>query len=293
MDIALSGKSNIIVMMQLLASYITNDGASPRTFTFIKNGKLKWHKETNEEIERRKSYISETTRAYVISILEKKLKEIYNNKLGKVYLDPDLENYALPINMSVNNSGVGVLPSGSRVKIGKTNLRLFTYWEKVNDIDLSCFLINKDNSVKEISWRTFGFQDPSSGIVFSGDQTSGYHGGSEFFDIEFSKVKKNYPKAKYIVFCDNIYTHGVTFDQCVCKAGYMLREDLDAGQVYGPSTVRTAFMINTPSSMCYLFAIDMDTLELVWLNLKRDSNYAIAGNDSISTVFKYIEICSF
>ena len=78
-------------------------------------------------------------------------------------------------------------------------LRAFTYWEKVDDIDLSCFGLTDDGRRIEFSWRTMA-GNQSDAITYSGDETSGYKGGSEYFDIKLEEFKKMYPAVKYIVF---------------------------------------------------------------------------------------------
>jgi ABC-2 type transport system ATP-binding protein len=131
-------------------------------------------------------------------------------------------------------SGVGVLPRGSRspIDLGST-VRGFTYWEKVNDIDLSVFGLSPDGSQIEFSWRTMQLvqeRGETLPIVYSGDETSGYNGGSEYFDVDIAAFRRTWPDVRYLVFCDNIYSV-CHFNRCFCRAGYMLRKHPDSGEV--------------------------------------------------------------
>ena len=163
----------------------------------------------------------------------------------------------------------------------------FTYWEKVDDIDLSVTGITEDGEQMEFSWRTmYGRQ--SKEIAYSGDQTSGYNGGSEYFDVDVDAFKKKYPTVKYLVFANNIFSYS-TFKQCVCRAGYMVRDKRSSGNVFEPKTVKTSFVIDSDSTFSYLFGIDLEANEFVWLNVERDSNIHVAGSSSMSFLIDYFK----
>lgn len=281
---------NAIVLIQLLQKYTfeDSDSVSPRTFRFVAHNKLHRHYETDEEVQHRRSFVSEAQSEIIRKFLTVKLREVLSGRLGRVFVDPEMENIALPLQEGTTMSGYGVLPKGSRVPIvdGKI-VRAFTYWEKVNDIDLSCFLLDEtcDNSI-EFSWRTMRNKQ-SDAFCFSGDETSGYNGGSEYFDINLTAVRELYPEMKYIVFCDNVYT-GKPFTSCFCKAGYMLRSSVDSGEVYEPKTVQSSFTIDCDSTFAYLFAIDLETNEMIWLNTAVFSHARIAGVDNHRLIMPYL-----
>jgi len=192
---------------------------------------------------------------------------------------------------NTSNGGYGVLPKGSRIHIeeGK-KIRAFTYWEKVNDIDLSVIGITEDGRQREFSWRTM-YNHQSRELTFSGDQTSGYNGGSEYFDVDVALFKKNHPEIKYLVFCNNVYS-GTHFSGCLCKAGYMLRDVKDSGEVFEPKTVQSSFIINCDSTFAYLFGIDLEKNDFVWLNTSRDSNAIVAGATPLSFLIDYFKTTS-
>lgn len=277
---------SVLILLQLLFRYESVSWGKGRTFRFSRYNLLKVHTETPKEQDRRQSRISEEQIKTLKSVIRSNLNERLKNRLGKVYVDPAMKNYALPLSESTSQGGFGVLSKGSRIHIceGK-KLRAFTYWEKVNDIDLSAFALTEEGRKKEFSWRTMAAQQ-SGAIIFSGDETSGYHGGSEYFDINIPEFKVRHPEYRYLVFCNNVFT-GITFSKCFCKAGYMLRDEDDSGEIYEPKTVEIAFLVDCESTFAYLFGIDLEKNEFIWLNQARNSNAQVAGSTSLTFLLDY------
>ena len=275
---------NPVVLIQLQNQYRTYSSA-PRTFRFTKYGKVHTHRE-----EERETVLPRMVRNEAVTVLEDKLKASLAGKVGKVYIAPGMERIAVPINISASESGFGILPTGSRIKLpaGK-KIRAFTYWEKVNDIDLSCFGIDEDGSRTEFSWRTMWGRQ-SDAVTYSGDETSGYYGGSEYFDVDIEAVKRMYPSMRYMIFCNNVFS-GIDFSQCVCRAGWMSRDVLDSGEVYEPKTVKSSYTINGKSTYAYLFAIDLMTREVIWLNLIDENRARVAGSTEFGWLESYFHAC--
>lgn len=280
------------ILVSLLIRYFDPEEKDARTFLFTRNNQMIMHRETEEEVNKRKSYVSEEIRKAAELRIRLLLQDRLEGKLSgkKVWIDHRMTKIAVPIQMSTGNAGFDVLPTGSRIPIpeGK-KIRAFTYWEKVNDIDLSCFGLAEDGQTQEFSWRSMCSVYGSNGILFSGDETSGYNGGSEYFDIELDKVKAQYPEFRYIVFCDNVYS-GIPFDQCFAKAGFMMRDEKDSGEIYEPKTVATSFRITGDSTYAWMFALDLKTREMVWLNVTRKGRQRIAGCDRVSAVEKWLNV---
>lgn len=243
-----------LILLQLLFRYEGKQRKDGRIFKFTQHNLMKVHYETPEESEKGQSRLTEKQVKEVGKMIRSKLSEKLRNRLGKVYIEPSMKNYALPLAENTSQGGFGVLSKGSRIPIeeGK-KLRAFTYWEKVNDIDLSVFALTEDGNRREFSWRTMS-RHQSGAITYSGDETSGYLGGSEYFDINLPEFKARYSEYRYLIFCDNVYS-GKNFNECFCKAGYMLRDWEDSGQVYEPKTVKSAYRINCESTFAYLFGM--------------------------------------
>ena len=158
----------------------------------------------------------------------------------------------------------------------------------MNDIDLSVIGLDEAGYQTEFSWRTMADLQ-SDALTFSGDETSGYSGGSEFFDLDPVKFRKLYPRIRYLVFCDNVYSD-LRFSQCLCRAGFMVRDREDSGEIFEPKTVASSFQVNCESRFAYLFGIDLRTREFVWLNAARNSAAAVAGAGSLAFLLPYFHV---
>ena len=283
---------NPVLLIQLIMNYDSYDEElKARTFTFTKNYKLKIHRETANEVNSRRSLLSEYRAGLIYKALWDKLRAVYANKLGKVYIQDKMASVAVPLQETTAETGYGILPKGTRIHIPEGKIiRAFTYWEKVNDIDLSCIGVGADGKQTEFSWRTmnsYGYNGNGNAVTFSGDQTRGYNGGSEYFDIDFDAVRNTYPNLKYIVFCNNVFS-GSPFDSCLCNAGYMVRDTENSGEIWEPKTVKSSYRITGKSTQSYLFAIDLENRDFVWLNMCKDTKQIVAGTDNVSFLAKYI-----
>ena len=281
-----SATANPIVMIQLALSYKYNSDAGKRTFTFYSNGMLRSHTETNDEYDSRGTILSDERREKIYDTLIKSVKDTYAaNKIGKVYLDEGMKQISLPLFDSVANIGYGTIPTGSRKSI-PNNVRAFTYWEKTGDVDLSCVALDENfNAVDHFYWSNMDYRTGED-ITFSGDERQGYHGGTEYFDINIEKFKKSYPKAKYVLFCNNTFSCG-SFKSIYCIAGYMDRKDLEAGEAYEPKSVNTAFTIDCDSSQALLFMIDLTRNEMIWINKNVDTDNRVVTQSQYDYVKKY------
>lgn len=128
-------------------------------------------------------------------------------------------------------------------------------------------------------------------LTFSGDQTAGYNGGSEYFDIDVALFKKKHPEIKYMVFCNNVFSR-IPFSNCLCKAGYMLRDVKVSGEVFEPKTVKSSFIVNCDSTFVYLFGIDLEKNDFIWLNTSRESNAIVAGATPLFFLLDYFKTTS-
>ena len=277
---------NVMILLQLYVRYRTYVNEISRTFRFTRFNKLIVYRENEKDSRRRKTILSEDTVSALEEFIGSHLKKLLKNRVGRVYLDKAMKNIALPIQESTTQGGYGVLPRGSRLAIPEGNkLRAFVYWEKVNDIDLSAIGLDGKGGQHEFSWRTM-WGEALEAIVFSGDETSGYEGGSEFYDVDLTKFRQLYPSIEKLIFSANVYS-GPHFCECLCRAGYMIRENDDSGEIYEPKTVRSAFTVNADSTMTYLFGVDLKTREFVWLNTAKESEEIVAGRESFDHLIPY------
>jgi len=277
-------QTNTIILMQLLLMYGNMSragGTHGRTFQFVKFNLLRKYSETEEDYKKRRTKLETWQNDMLREAVEQRLRKVLKGRLGKVYIDPRMKDYAVPIKESASSGGLGVLAGGTRIHIGEhRKIRAFTYWEKVDDIDLSVIGMDEEGHQTEFSWRTMA-EEQSEAITYSGDETSGYNGGSEYFDIIVPKFIDQHPGIRYLVFCDNVFSYQ-TFNNCLCKAGYMVRDEEDSGEIFEPKTVESSFSVTCPARFCYLFGIDLKENDFIWLNCADAGNVAVAGTTSMA-----------
>jgi hypothetical protein len=68
----------------------------------------------------------------------------------------------------------------------------------------------------------------------------------------------------------------------------MNRKDLFAGQKYEPSTVKTSYAIDCDSTFALLFAIDLETKEMIWINKNINSNARVSFGEDYGYINKYV-----
>ena len=278
--------NNNILLLELINAYSNNDPKEYRYFTFNRFNKLVIHTETIEEHNKRGTILSDSTISLALNRLYSILKNNLKGRINKLYIDNNMDGFTIPYDEVNGANGIGVMPKGSRIKIPDNKIiRAFTYWERVPDIDLSLIMINNDDTTKEFSWRTNAFNEGEA-ILFSGDQTSGINGGSEYYDIDLKRIKEEYSEARYLVVADNVFS-GMLFKDCEVYAGYMERDRLDSGEVYEPRCVKSKFKINASSRFAYMYAIDLATDEIIWLNIAKNSLCNIAYLEDIHFIKKY------
>lgn len=234
----------------------------------------------------------------------KALKRIYKGSFNNVYIGVGCDKIALPLNTSASGRSVNYLPTGSRIKFDRSKvIRIFTSWKKVDDIDISATAYGYDGNEKEFAWNSGANSYRDKGIVFSGDETNGYKGGVEYFDIEVDKVKKKY---KYILLKSNIYSYGTFFNDCDAYSGYMIREQLGGNgpgarmcfvkEIYDIKTVSQRYKVSGNCKMNYTLAIDLENSEIIWLNIASSSMArvgSLANSNFINDIIKDTELFNF
>lgn len=285
--------ANGLMLLQLLVRFSkVQDENQRRSFRFTRFNRIMIHTENMQELERRRSIVPESVRKDVFDKIGETLRTHYYGKTGKTYIDEAMKLIALPLQESNATGGFGTLTKGSRIRLPESfgTIRAFTYWEQVDDIDLSVLGIDTDGNMTEFSWRTMAGKQ-SEEITYSGDETSGMNGGSEYFDINTELMHKKHPDIRYLVFCNNVFSRS-TFANCICRAGYMLRQKPSSGEIYEPKTVKSAFTINADGNFAYLFAVDLTAKELIWLNCVSGANIHVAGVAQYAFLQDYFDMTS-
>lgn len=214
----------------------------------------------------------------VIFIIEEALINKFScyENLGKVYLAKELENYRIPNNNRNASLGYKTISYGSKIKLepGGNILRFFTHWQNNDhrvDVDLSLELY--DDNYKYVT--TVGWHNMAGGKMIScyhsGDITTAPMGASEFVDLNYEEAKKI---ARYVVVCNSVYTGDRFCDIPNCFSGVMFRKNLGKkGEVFDPRSVVSKFnLTQKESNMNIALAVDLKSLELIWLDIPKNSN---------------------
>ncbi|MBA2807803.1 TerD family protein [Streptomyces sp. KM273126] len=152
---------------------------------------------------------------------------------GRLLLDPDVLDVALPLSGRATAAGLGVLPRGSISTVDGEQLRFFVYWKETKDrtdYDLSALLLHADYSTD--SWLSYTSLKAVGG-KHSGDITEAPDGASEFISLSLDRVRST-----FIVPQVNIYA-GESFEEVEESFfGFMLRDGEQKGRPFEPRTVR-------------------------------------------------------
>ena len=152
---------------------------------------------------------------------------------GRLLLDPDVLDVALPLSGRATAAGFGVLPRGSVSEVDGELLRFFVYWKETKDrtdYDLSALLLHSDYSTD--SWLSYTALTAVGG-EHSGDVTEAPDGASEFINLSLDRVR-----GTFIVPQVNIYA-GESFEEVEESFfGFMLRDGEQRGRPFEPRTVR-------------------------------------------------------
>ncbi len=174
----------------------------------------------------------------------------------RVWIDPELANYTVPLQQRAASDGLLTFGRGSRIRVdlGKV-LRLFVYWKQTKlrtDLDLSAIQFDADfRYIGHVSYTNLA----SQGIVHSGDIQSAPHGAAEFIDITLAELA---PEVRYVLPQVNKYA-GENFGQMTCHAGWMIREKVDVDRAtFDIKTVQNKFDLAGSTGYCLPFAVDLE-----------------------------------
>ncbi|MEU3984050.1 TerD family protein [Streptomyces sp. NPDC026672] len=152
---------------------------------------------------------------------------------GRLLLDPEVLDVALPLSGRATAAGLGVLPRGSVSAVDGEQLRFFVYWKETEnrtDYDLSALLLHADYSTD--SWLSYTSLKAVGG-KHSGDVTEAPDGASEFINLSLDGVRST-----FIVPQVNIYA-GEGFEEVEESFfGFMVRDGEQKGRPFEPRTVR-------------------------------------------------------
>jgi len=209
----------------------------------------------------------------------------------KVWIDPELRNYVVPLSMRKQSDGLMNISRGTRIKFDASKtLRLFNYWkqsERSTDFDTSLISFDKDMNYKEhVSYTNLS----ANGIKHSGDITSAPMGASEFIDIDMTKLEKG---TKYLGIQVYVYS-GEGFNQVETSyAGWMIRDNADASRKsFDIKTVANKFNMVGKGKYAIPMIVDVDKQEIVFVDIfmngESSMNRVEGAVNDVSTVAREI-----
>lgn len=187
-------------------------------------------------------------------------------QLGKVYIDPQLKNFPVPLVQRTASKALHTIPQGSFLPLPEAEtLRLFVYWQEGDeraDVDLSAvFLADDFSHIETVSYYNL----KSFGGYHSGDITSAPQGASEFIDLDLAKLKNTH--IRYVMMLLNCYTTQPYCDLPICFAGLMGRNSPNSGEIYEPSIVKQRFDVSSNSVIAIPLMVDLQLDHWQWTDL--------------------------
>lgn len=275
---------NPIALMQIFIGLIADDYSEPRTFTFYTpNKNLTHHIETEDEYKNRKSRLTLGIKKVLIEKLMDKIGAYYKNRksLGKIYISDEFEKVFIPFNTSAMGMGLDILPTGSRIPITEDYIRVFCYWNKVFDIDMSVEFIKDGKPAEKLYWGNYAQELFGHSVLSSGDARG--KDGAEYVDFDLNEVKrKGYSKAVVVL---NGYGGPLNAGEIYC--GYQNKKDLKT-KAWNPKNIALKIHVKGDTRGFVAFAIDLDTKEIVILNQNLKSSSLVADPSMLSGIKKFL-----
>ena len=228
--------------------------------------------------------VSKTLSVGITAELMKRFGKL--SPLGRVYIDPALKGLCIPRGQTTTSGSLKSVARGSRLKI-KTDtnvIRGFVFWKNAEvhgqqirtDIDLSAVMYDENwFMVEHIAYTNLRCDY----ACHSGDIVDAPDGAAEYIDIDLSRISKS---VRYILFTANVFAGPAFANIEPCSAGWMERENLNSGEIWEPSTVENQYSIKANTRAVSMYAVDVDTREIIWIDRQSSSEYSGPVNSVIT-----------
>ncbi|WP_322906091.1 TerD family protein [Paenibacillus campi] len=227
----------------------------------------------------------------IVQTIRDELKRRFAQRpaLGSVYIDPQLQHIPVPLAQRSASRALRALPRGSRVPLpaGHT-VRLFCWWRNMADgansrvdIDLSAVLLDRNWQPLE----TLAFYNLQAQYgVHSGDIVDAPEGASEFIDLYLAQIQQQ-TRARYILVQLSCFTGQAMSELPECFAGFMVRDDRFAGEIYEPATVQTRFDLTVEAQQAVPFVLDLQERQMIWLDaVPRNRSFRVTAADNMTSL---------
>lgn len=201
------------------------------------------------------------------------------SSLGKVWIDPRLENFVIPFSRRTASRGKIPLTRGTRIPLEQNAhiVRGFIHWTNNKgiadgyhriDVDLSAGLYDEDwKLLQHISYtnlRSRNFGAAHSGDIINGGPVDG-DGATEFIDVNLDTAKEK--SVRYVVFQAHNYSGFDYSEMTNCRFGWMEREDNFIGETFEPSTLKNRIDLTVESNIACPVIFDLERREAVWCDM--------------------------
>ena len=274
---------NPAVLYQLMST-IEADGEEARTFSFYAKNRVKTHQETEYEARWRKSRINDATKRLVHDVCFQKIENHYRNlePLGKVYVASNFYRVAMPVNTSASGRGIDVPATGTRLPINGTKIRSFVHWEDAFDIDASIICRHADGKMYNMNFCNYSYKEYGNAALFSGDITGPK--GTEYFDIDLEAMKKK--GVETIIFTFHGYCSTLNSGEIYC--GYQNKTDFET-KAWDPKNIELKMHVKGEKRAYVGFAIDLNSNEIVVLNLMRDDDSRVVTDKDYEAIKAFLD----
>lgn len=179
---------------------------------------------------------------------------------------------AVPLNLREASRGK-TLAKGSRRPLGsKGTVRLFQHWRDTAaespegrvDLDLSASFVDETfTRVAAVAYYNLRMSGQSKHMALhSGDITSAPKGAAEYIDVDMSEALA--AGWRYLIPSVFNFTRQPLKDVPEACAGFMLREEVDSGEIFEPALVEESYFLTGEENTSVPFVIDLKTRELIW-----------------------------
>ena len=274
---------NPAVLYQMMSTVLA-DNEEARTFSFYTKNRIKTHVETEYEARWRKSRLNEATKKLVHDVCFAKIAEHYMTaeSLGKVYIAPNFYKVAMPVNTSASGKGIDVPATGTRLPIKGTKIRSFVHWENAFDIDSSTIYEHADGKLTSINFCSYSRSNFKGAARFSGDITGAK--GTEYFDLDLESLKAQ--DIKRVLFTFHGYCSTLNSGEIYC--GYQNKENFDT-KAWDPKNIELKIHVKGEKRAYVAFAIDLETMEIIVLNLMRDDDSRVVSPKDFKAVSAFMD----
>ena len=188
----------------------------------------------------------------------------------------------MPVNTSASGRGIDVPATGTRLPINGTKIRSFVHWEDAFDIDSSIICRHADGKMYNMNFCNYSYKEYGNAALFSGDITGPK--GTEYFDIDLEAMKKK--GVETIVYTFHGYCSTLNSGEIYC--GYQNKTDFET-KAWDPKNIELKMHVKGEKRAYVGFAIDLNSNEIVVLNLMRDEDSRVVTAKDYEAIKAFLD----